>query len=212
MVATESTMNPMPQIRDGAVSWFTARRSVEVVIMLIAAICEVGGDAMIRAGLRKYGWLFCGLGVVTLGAYGIVVNLLAIDFSKLLATYVAFFAIVSIVFGRSLFAEKIAVSTWAGLGVILLGSAIIQFGSGGQGQSRPSRRDVARRALRYADDDVGRLHDRRRSATDREPEIVDRFVGDRRGDDEAVRDLDLDVRGRRALGDGDHFARHYVAS
>jgi hypothetical protein len=46
--------------------------------------------------------LLCGFGIATLGAYGLVVNLLALDFSKLLATYVAFFAIVSIAFGRLL--------------------------------------------------------------------------------------------------------------
>ncbi len=96
--------------------------------MLAAAVFEVGGDAMIRAGLRGYGWVLCGLGIATLGAYGLVVNLLAIDFSKLLASYVAFFAVVSVLFGRLLFAEIVPVSTWAGLSVILVGSAIIQFG------------------------------------------------------------------------------------
>ena len=96
--------------------------------MLAAAVFEVGGDAMIRAGLRGYGWLLCGLGVATLGAYGLIVNLLAVDFSKLLATYVAFFAVVSILFGRLLFSEVVSASTWAGLSVILVGSAIIQFG------------------------------------------------------------------------------------
>lgn len=121
-------MSILPQFQYSAASG--ARRVVEVAVMLAAAIFEVGGDAMIRAGLRGYGWLLLGLGVVTLGAYGVVVNLLAIDFSKLLATYVAFFAIVSVSFGRLLFAEKIAASTWTGLGVVLLGSAIIQFGFG----------------------------------------------------------------------------------
>ncbi len=120
-------MSILPHFQDNAAG---ARRVIEVAVMLAAAIFEVGGDAMIRAGLRGYGWLLCGLGVATLGAYGVVVNLLAIDFSKLLATYVAFFAIVSIIFGRVLFAEKIAVSTWTGLGVVLLGSGIIQFGFG----------------------------------------------------------------------------------
>ncbi len=123
-------MNALPHIQVSTVWSFGGRRILDVAVMLAAAIFEVGGDAMIRAGLRGSGWLLCGLGVVTLGAYGVVVNLLAIDFSKLLATYVAFFAIVSIVFGRVLFAEKVAGSTWAGLGVIAIGSAIIQFGFG----------------------------------------------------------------------------------
>jgi small multidrug resistance family-3 protein len=121
-------MNALPQISHDTCSWFSARRALEVGVMLTAAVFEVGGDAMIRAGLRGYGWLLCGLGVATLGAYGLVVNLLALDFSKLLATYVSFFAIVSIAFGRLLFSETVTLSTWSGLSVILVGSAIIQFG------------------------------------------------------------------------------------
>lgn len=121
-------MSTIPQIQNDPSSWWTARRAVEVAVMLAAAVFEVGGDAMIRAGLRGYGWVLCGLGIATLGAYGLVVNLLAIDFSKLLASYVAFFAVVSVLFGRLLFAEIVPVSTWAGLSVILVGSAIIQFG------------------------------------------------------------------------------------
>jgi small multidrug resistance family-3 protein len=103
---------------------------IDMAVMVVAAIFEVGGDAMIRAGLRGYGWLLCAFGAVTLGAYGVVVNLLAIDFSKLLATYVAFFAIVSVVFGRVFFSERVPASTWVGLGVVLLGSGIIQVGFG----------------------------------------------------------------------------------
>ncbi len=98
--------------------------------MLLAATCEVGGDAMIRAGLRGRGWALLALGVATLGAYGVVVNLLPMDFSKLLATYVAFFAVVSVVFGKVLFGDLVPLSTWLGLSVILVGSAIVQFGAG----------------------------------------------------------------------------------
>ena len=105
------------------------RRTIEVGVMLLAATCEVGGDAMIRSGLRGRGWLLVALGVATLGAYGVIVNLLPIDFSKLLATYVAFFAVVSVVFGRLLFRETVPLSTWFGLSVILVGSAIVQFGA-----------------------------------------------------------------------------------
>ncbi len=104
------------------------RTLVEVVVMLIAAALEVGGDALIRWGLRGRGTLFVVLGFATIGAYGVVVNLLPMDFSKLLAAYVAFFAIVSVLFGRLLFNDAVPTSTWVGLLVILLGSAIVQFG------------------------------------------------------------------------------------
>ena len=55
-------------------------------------------------------------------------NLLQIDFSKLLGVYVGVFAIVSVLAGATLFRERVAGATWVGLAVILFGSAIIQFG------------------------------------------------------------------------------------
>jgi drug/metabolite transporter (DMT)-like permease len=51
------------------------------------------------------------------------------DFSKLLGAYVAFFALVSVAFGRLVFHETIPGSTWIGVGLALAGSAVIQFGS-----------------------------------------------------------------------------------
>jgi len=96
--------------------------------MFVAAALEVGGDALIRAGLRGSGVLLVVGGFVVLGSYGVVVNLLPMDFSKLLGTYVAFFAVVTVLFGRIAFGETIPTSTWLGLGVIVLGSAIIQIG------------------------------------------------------------------------------------
>ncbi len=101
---------------------------VEFVTMLVAAAFEVGGDALIRAGLRGKGWFLILVGFVVLGSYGVVVNLLPMDFSKLLGTYVAFFAVVSVLFGRLVFAEVVPISTWIGLAVIVLGSFIIQLG------------------------------------------------------------------------------------
>jgi drug/metabolite transporter superfamily protein YnfA len=108
----------------------TTRRAVELGILLLAAIFEVTGDAIIRSGLRERGWLIVVLGVLTLGAYGIIANLLPLDFSKMLATYVGFFAVVSVLFGRAFFHDAVPYSTWIGLFVILVGSAIVQFGGG----------------------------------------------------------------------------------
>ena len=64
-----------------------------------------------------------------LGAYGVVVNTVKWDFSRLLGVYVAVFALVSILFGRLVFKENIPNTTWLGLMVITLGALIIQFGS-----------------------------------------------------------------------------------
>ena len=55
-------------------------------------------------------------------------NLVKWDFSKLLGVYVAVFAVVSVDAGRFLFGERVPITTWAGLGIIILGGLIIQFG------------------------------------------------------------------------------------
>jgi small multidrug resistance family-3 protein len=101
-----------------------------LLILVAAAALEVSGDAIIRKGLRGGALPIVAIGFVVLGAYGVVVNLLQIDFSRLLGVYVGVFAIVSVGAGAVVFRERIAGTTWVGLGVILLGSAIIQFGPG----------------------------------------------------------------------------------
>ena len=52
-----------------------------------AAILEVGGDALIRKGLRGSGWAMIAAGCVTLAFYGLMVNTVKWDFSKLLGVY-----------------------------------------------------------------------------------------------------------------------------
>ncbi len=84
---------------------------------------------MIRAGLRGRGWLMVVLGFVVLGSYGIAINQLPLDFSKLLGAYVGFFALVSVLCGQLLFGEAIATTTWVGLGIVMVGSLIMHFGT-----------------------------------------------------------------------------------
>ena len=105
------------------------RKIVDVTVMLVAATLEVGGDAVIRTGLRGRAWSLVALGAVVLAGYGVVVNLLPMDFSRLLAAYVAFFALVSVAFGRVVFHEAIPLSTWVGVGLMLAGSAVVQLGA-----------------------------------------------------------------------------------
>ena len=95
---------------------------------LTAAIMEVGGDALIRKGLRGLGMSIILAGVLMLGAYGVVVNTVRWDFSKLLGVYVAVFALVSVLAGRFAFQESIPTSTWLGLAIIITGGLVIQFG------------------------------------------------------------------------------------
>ncbi len=99
-----------------------------ILVFVGAAVLEVLGDALIRKGMRGSGVVVVGLGMVVLGAYGVVVNLLDLDFSRLLGAYVGVFAIVSVVIGRLMFNDQVPLSTWVGLAVILAGSMIIHVG------------------------------------------------------------------------------------
>jgi len=98
------------------------------LVFIAAALLEVGGDAMVRRGLRGSGLITIMIGFAMLGCYGVVVNMVKWDFSRLLGVYVAIFALISIVFGRFVFKEAIPLSTWIGLCVIMCGGMIIQFG------------------------------------------------------------------------------------
>jgi drug/metabolite transporter superfamily protein YnfA len=100
-------------------------------VFIGAAILEVIGDALIRRGMRGGGLAVIGLGFVVLGSYGVLVNLIDLDFSRLLGAYVGVFAIVSVVIGRLVFRDQVPPSTWAGLALILGGSLIIHFRPGG---------------------------------------------------------------------------------
>jgi drug/metabolite transporter superfamily protein YnfA len=97
-------------------------------IFIVAALLEVGGDALIRKGLIGSNIALIITGFLTLGCYGLMVNLVKWDFSKLLGVYVAVFAVISILWGFLIFKENIPRSTWIGLAVIVAGGIIIQSG------------------------------------------------------------------------------------
>ena len=98
------------------------------LVFLGAAVLEVSGDAVVRKGLRSSSLIVIVTGCLMLGLYGLVVNMVKWDFSKLLGVYVAIFAVTSILFGRFVFRETVPHSTWLGLTVIVCGALIIQFG------------------------------------------------------------------------------------
>src|SRR5688572_7547076 len=99
-------------------------------VFLAAALLEVGGDAVIRKGLRGGGLAAVAAGFLMVGCYGVTVNLIRWDFSRLLGVYVAVFALTSVLFGRFVFREAVPPSTWLGLAIIVAGGLVIQFGQG----------------------------------------------------------------------------------
>jgi small multidrug resistance family-3 protein len=98
------------------------------LIFIAAAILEVMGNVMIRKGSYERGLVSVISGFVILGCYGLVVNLLQWDFSRLLGVYVSVFALLSVLCGRFVFSEDVPASTWIGLLIIVAGGLVIQFG------------------------------------------------------------------------------------
>ncbi len=97
-------------------------------LMLLAAAFEVAGDALIRHGLTSGANLYVLIGFLVLGSYGIIVNLVGLDFARLLGAYVGWFAAVSIIVGRLVFDSRLTPSLLAGLALVLAGSLVIQLG------------------------------------------------------------------------------------
>lgn len=97
-------------------------------ILAAAAVLEVAGDAVIRTGLRGGGAAVIGGGCLMLGCYGLVVNMVRWDFSRLLGVYVAVFALVSVLCGRFALGERVAPPTWIGLAMIVARGLVIQLG------------------------------------------------------------------------------------
>ncbi|MDR3569084.1 MAG: hypothetical protein P4L43_13735 [Syntrophobacteraceae bacterium] len=93
-----------------------------------SALLEVGGDAVVRKGLHGANVAIILVGGLMLAAYGLLVNTIHWDFSKLLGVYVAVFAIVSITAGKFVFGESVPMATWLGLLIIVAGGLVIQFG------------------------------------------------------------------------------------
>jgi len=76
------------------------------ITFVAAALLEAGGDATIRHGLRRHRTVFVLGGCLALACYGLLVNSVKWDFSKLMGVYIAIFATVSILLARWFCAKK----------------------------------------------------------------------------------------------------------
>jgi len=94
--------------------------------LAVAALLEIGGDALIRRGLLSGRGMFLGAGALILVAYGFAVNTdRAIDFGRLMGIYIAVFFVISQFVATVVFGERLtpllllAGSLIAGGGIIL---------------------------------------------------------------------------------------------
>ena len=90
-------------------------------LLVIAAAMEVGGDALIRSGLKGGGGLLIALGAAVLVSYGIVVNLTALDFGRLMGLYIVMFFVVSQLAAILFFRERPPLPVLVGGAVVIAG-------------------------------------------------------------------------------------------
>lgn len=119
-------IRPLAGVPSAPMKMMALSKVGSLLVFVAAAVLEVGGDALIRKGLRGGGLALVAAGFVVLGTYGVVVNLVDLDFSKLLGAYVGVFALVSVLAGALLFGDRPVATTWIGLGIVLIGSLVIQ--------------------------------------------------------------------------------------
>ena len=117
--------------------------------LIVAAVLEVGGDAMIRDGIKGKSLFYLAAGVGLLALYGLFVNVLSTQsvigrlvnfnfrsllgaddwqFSNQLGLYVGFFALASVVWGHKRYGDAVSASTIVGLVLIGLGGLTMQYG------------------------------------------------------------------------------------
>ena len=96
-----------------------------LVFLVFAAVLEVAGDALCRAGWRggRVGLLI--LGGVVLWLYGITVNVPGWNFGRLLGVYIAVFFVVSQVVAVCVFREPISLPMLIGGALIVAGGLVL---------------------------------------------------------------------------------------
>lgn len=97
----------------------------ELLLLVLAASLEVGGDALVRWGLRSPQKIGLVLGALVLFGYGLSVNLPKWDFGRLMGVYIAVFFVVSQVAALAFFHEKIQAPALVGGALIVAGGVVL---------------------------------------------------------------------------------------
>jgi drug/metabolite transporter superfamily protein YnfA len=95
-----------------------------LVVLVLASVLEVGGDALLRIGLHSYGYSLAA-GAFALVAYGVLVNQSGVDFNRLMGIYIAVFFVVSQVISYLFFKQIPDDRMLLGGGFIVTGGLVI---------------------------------------------------------------------------------------
>ena len=100
-----------------------------IALFVAAAVLEIGGAWLVWQGVREHrGWLWVGLGVLALGAYGFVATLQPdADFGRILAAYGGVFVAGSLAWGMALDGYRPDRYDVVGALVCLAGVAVIMY-------------------------------------------------------------------------------------
>ncbi len=98
-------------------------------LFVLAALAEIGGAWLVWQGVREHrGWLWIGLGVVALGAYGFVATLQPdAAFGRILAAYGGVFVAGSLAWGVVVDGFRPDRFDLAGAAICLVGVAVIMY-------------------------------------------------------------------------------------
>ena len=113
--------------------------SLALAVLLVAALLEAGGDALVRHGLATPGLAAPGLatrlgffaaGALVLFTYGLTVNAPSWDFGRLLGVYVALFFLVAQAINWLVFGAAPTVPIMIGGALIVAGGLTITYWRG----------------------------------------------------------------------------------
>jgi drug/metabolite transporter superfamily protein YnfA len=106
-------------------------RAASVLVLILAASLEAGGDAIVRIGLHSTStWHRAALftvGAVVLFAYGWTVNAPPWDFGRLLGLYVVFFFVIAQLISWMVFKQRPSLAVLAGGCLIVAGGVVISL-------------------------------------------------------------------------------------
>jgi small multidrug resistance family-3 protein len=96
-----------------------------LILLFAAAFLEVGGDALVRAGVKEGRLWAYPIGALVLLIYSVAVNKPAWDFGRLLGVYIAVFFLVSQLLAYLVYHEPIRLPTILGGLLIVTGGLMI---------------------------------------------------------------------------------------